>query len=239
MRIIHSTVTVLCVGLGLAALDTGVARADNDVGAGDHPNTVAVGLYHVDFHVHADDLSGPFTPSGLNVRNPSVNTLYLAYMRRLSPHFDTELTLGLPPVTHSVAKGPALAGSVPFNGQSIATTRWFAPSLLLKYYLFSPDAMFRPYLGVGVNYTKFYSRQVTAAGEAISGGPTSLSLPVSVGPVLNAGVAYNPFDRVSVILSYSGSWVNARLTTDTAGVLRTSHVEFNPRALVLAVGYHF
>jgi hypothetical protein len=60
-----------------------------------------------------------------------------------------------------------------------------------------------------------------------------------VGPALNAGLAYNPFDRMSVILSYSGSWVNTRLTTDTAGVLRTSHVEFNPRALVLAVGYRF
>ena len=239
MRIIHSTATLLCVGLALAALGTGVARADNDVGAGDHPNMFALGLYHVEFHVHADDISGPFTPPGLNVRNPSVNTLYVAYMRRLSPHFDTELTLGLPPVTRSVAKGPAMVGSVPFNGQTIATTRWIAPTLLLKYYLFSPDAMFRPYLGVGVNYTKFVSRQVTAAGEAISGGPTALSLPVSVGPALNAGIAYNPFERMSVILSYSGSWVNTRLTTDTAGVLRTSHVEFNPRALVVAVGYRF
>ncbi len=239
MRFIHSTATLLCVGLGLAALGTGVARADNNEGAGDHPNMFALGLYHVEFHVHADDISGPFTPPGLNVRNPSVNTLYIAYMRRLSPHFDTELTLGLPPVTRSVAKGPAMVGSVPFNGQTIATTRWLAPSLLLKYYLFSPDAMFRPYLGVGVNYTKFISRQVTLAGENISGGPTSLSLPVSVGPVLNAGVAYNPSPRVSVILSYSGSWVNSRLTTNTAGVLRTSHVEFNPRALVVAVGYRF
>jgi outer membrane protein len=238
MRLISNA--ALCLGFGiLAGLHGASARADNEVGAGDHPNTFALGLYHVDFHVHADDISGPFTPPGLNVRNPSVNTLYIAYMRRLSPHFDTELTLGVPPVTRSVAKGPALVGSVPFNGQTIATTRWLAPTLLLKYYLFSPDAMFRPYLGVGVNYTKFTSRQVTAAGDAISGGPTSLSLPVSVGPALNAGVAYHPFDRVTVIASYSGSWVNSRLTTDTAGVLRTSHVEFNPRAFVLAVGYQF
>ena len=123
---------------------------------------VAIGLYDVSFHVHADDIAGPYTPPGLNVRNPSINTLYLAYMRRLSPHFDAELALGVPPLTRTVAKGPATVGSVPYNGQTIATVRWLAPSLLLKYYLFSPDAMFRPYLGVGVNYTKFYSRQVTA-----------------------------------------------------------------------------
>jgi outer membrane protein len=240
MRVTGRTATALGLGLGLAAaLGAGLAHADNDVGAGDHPNTFALGLYDVTFHVHADDISGPYTPPGLNVRNPSVNTLYIAYMRRFTPHFDAELTLGVPPVTRSVAKGPAMVGSVPYNGQTIATTRWLAPSLLVKYYLFSPEALFRPYLGVGVNYTKFDSRQVTAAGDAISGGPTSLSLPVSVGPVANVGLSYHPFERFVVNASYSASWVNTRLTTDTAGILRTSHVEFNPRALVVAVGYQF
>jgi outer membrane protein len=240
MKASHHTATVLGIGVSLVAtLCVGVARADNDTGAGDHPNLVAAGLYQVSFHVHADDITGAFTPAGLNVRNPSINTLYVAYMRRLSPHFDTELTLGVPPMTRSVAKGPATVGSVPYNGQTIATVRWLAPSLLLKYYLFSPDAMFRPYVGVGVNYTRFYSRQVTAAGAAISGGPTSLSLPASVGPVGTVGVSWHALDRVVVNLSGSASWVNSRLTTDTAGLLRTSHVEFNPRAIVLAVGYQF
>ena len=236
MKASHHAATVLCLSLALAA---GVARADDNSGAGDHPNLVAIGLYQVSFHVHADDISGAFTPPGLNVRNPSINTLYVAYMRRLSPHFDTELTLGVPPMTRSVAKGPAEVGSVPYNGQTIATVRWLAPNLLLKYYLFSPDAMFRPYVGVGVNYTRFYSRQVTAAGDEVSGGPTSLSLPASVGPVGTVGVSWRALDRVVVNLSGSASWVNSRLTTDTAGLLRTSHVEFNPRAIVLAVGYRF
>jgi outer membrane protein len=240
MKAIHHTATALCMSLGISlALAAGVARADDDTGAGDHPNLVALGLYQVSFHVHADDISGLYTPAGLNVRNPSINTLYLGLMRRLSPHFDVELALGVPPMTRSVAKGPAQVGSVPYNGQTIATVRWLAPNLLLKYYLFSPDALFRPYVGVGVNYTRFYSRQVTAAGAEISGGPTSLSLPASEGPVGTVGVSWRALDRVVVNLSGSASWVNSRLTTDTAGLLRTSHVEFNPRAIVLAVGYRF
>ena len=240
MRVINSTATTVCLGLGLAAgLAAGVAHADSSSGAGEHPNTVALGLYEVSFHVHADDISGPFTPPGLNVRNPSIETLYLAYMRRLSPHFDVELAVGWPPLTRTVARGPAMLGSVPYNGQRIATARWLAPSALVKYYLFSPDATFRPYLGVGINYTKFISRQVTGAGEAVSGGPTSLSLPASVGPVGTVGLSWHALDRVVVNLSGSASWVNTRLTTDTAGILRTSHVEFNPRAIVLAVGYQF
>jgi outer membrane protein len=234
------TAARVAFGLGLAAaLGTGVVRADSSSGAGDNPNTVALGVYEVSFHTHADDISGPYTPAGLNVHNPSITTLYVAYMRRLSPHFDVELALGAPPLTKTVAKGPATVGSVPYNGQTIATARWLAPSVLAKYYLFSPDTALRPYLGVGVNYTRFYSRQVTAAGQEISGGPTALSLPVSVGPVGTVGIAWQPLNRVVVILSGSASWVNTRLTTNTAGILRTSHVEFNPRAAVLAVGYQF
>jgi outer membrane protein len=236
MKAIHHIATALCTVLAIAA---GVARADDDTGAGDPPNLVALGLYQVSFHVHADDITGPYVPPGLNVRNPSINTLYVAYMRRLSPHFDLELTLGVPPSTRTVAKGPAEVGSVPYNGQTIATVRWLAPTLLAKYYLFSPEAVLRPYVGVGVNYTRFYSRQVTAAGDEVSGGPTSLSLPVSVGPAGTVGVSWRALDRVVVNLSGSASWVNSRLTTDTAGILRTSHVEFNPRAIVLAVGYRF
>ena len=241
MRAVPTRITArLLLTLGLAALlGAGSARADTDSGAGDSPNTIALGLYDVSFHTHADDITGPYTPSGLNVRNPSINTLYIGYMRRLSPHFDLELALGVPPLTRTVAKGPGEVGSVPYNGQTIATARWLAPSLLAKYYFFSPDALLRPYLGVGVNYTKFYSRQVTAAGEAISGGPTSLSLPVAVGPVGTVGVAAQPLKHVVVILSGSASWVNTRLTTNTAGILRTSHVEFNPRAVIFAVGYQF
>jgi outer membrane protein len=239
MRVTHSART-LCIALSLLAGSTaGVARADDNSGAGDHPNTVLIGLYDVSFAVHADDIAGPYVPPGLNLRNPSVQTLYLAYLRRLSPHFDAELALGVPPLTRTVAKGPATVGSVPYNGQTIATARWLAPSALVKYYFFSPDALFRPYLGIGVNYTKFYSRQVTPAGEAISGGPTSLSLPVSVGPVGTVGLSWQPLQRVVVNLSASESWVTSTLSTDTAGVLRKSHVEFYPRAIVLAVGYRF
>ena len=239
MKITTSSASVLGLATAVLALGAGAARADNDVGAGDHPNTVAIGLYDVSFHVHADDISGPYVPPGLNVSNPTVNTLYLAYMRRLTRHFDVELALGIPPLTKTEGKGPMFVGSVPYNGQVIATARWLAPSLLAKYYFFSPDAMFRPYLGVGVNYTYFYSRQVTHEGQEISGGPTSLSLPASVGPVANVGLSYHPLKQFVVNLSYSASWVNSRLTTDTAGVLRTSHVEFNPRAVVFALGYQF
>ena len=65
---------------------------------------------------------------------------------------------------------------MPYNGQEIATSKWLAPSALLEYEFFDESAAFRPYVGVGVNYTSFYDRQVTTAGEVGTGGPTRLSL---------------------------------------------------------------
>lgn len=55
------------------------------------------------------------------------------------------------------------------------------------------------------DYTDFYSRQSTAAGNAVTGV----------------------------------SYVHSRLTADTAGLIHTTNVDFNPRALVVSVGYSF
>ncbi len=68
---------------------------------------------------------------------------------------------------------------------------------------------------------------------------TSLSLPASVGPVGTVGLSYRFSRHFSVYASYSISRVDPRLTADTAGVIRTSHIAFNPRATVVSAGYSF
>jgi outer membrane protein len=202
-------------------------------------NSARIGLYSVFYHVSADDLSGPFVPPGANIDAKNVETLYLAYVRRLSPHFDVELTLGYPPLQKTVGKGPATLGSVPYDGQVIATARWLAPTALVEYVFLSENSRWRPYIGVGVNYTNFYDRNSTAQGNAASGGPTKLSLTSSVGPAATVGVAYNIANNWNFYASYSASQVKTKLNADTAGVIRTSHISFGPQALVLSVGYSF
>src|SRR5229473_3446581 len=202
-------------------------------------NSARIGLYSVFFHVKADDLSGPYVPPGANIDAQNVNTVYLGYVRRLSSHFDVELAIGYPPLQKTVGKGPATLGSVPYNGQVIATARWIAPTLLVEYMFFDENAKWRPYIGAGVNYTTFYDRDSTAQGNAASGGPTKLSLTSSVGPVGTAGVAYNIAHHWNLYASYSISQVKTKLNADTAGVIRTTHISFRPQALVVAVGYSF
>jgi outer membrane protein len=226
-------IVTLAVSAALALAASG-AYAGN---AG--PNDVRVGVYFVHFDAQADALSGPYTPPGLRLHVDSLATLYLAYVRTLSTHWQAELAFGYPPLTKTEGRGPATVGSVPYSGQVIGTARWLSPSLLLEYVFRDPDARLRPYVGLGVNYTKFFSRQSTAAGNAASGGPTSISLPVSVGPAVTAGLSYEINDRFHVYASYSIAQVNSRLTSDTAGILRTSEIHFWPNAVVLSAGYSF
>src|SRR5581483_11710114 len=157
-------------------------------------NTFRVGMYAIFYHVTATDIQGPFIPPGvnLNVDLKDTQTAYFAYIRRLNSFLDLELAFGVPPKTRTIGKGPATVGSVPYNGVEIATAKWLAPSALLEYKFLSEESAFRPYIGVGINYTTFYDRKVTPAGQQGIGGPTRLSLTSSVGPVGTVGLKYQP-----------------------------------------------
>ena len=226
---------ILTLALGAAvALAASGAYAD-DAG----PNDVRVGMYYVYFDSQATDISGPYVPSGLNLKVNSLVTLYLAYVRSFSNHFKVELAFGYPPLTKTVGRGPATLGSAPYNGQTIATARWFSPTLLAEYEFGDANSRLRPYVGAGMNYTKFLARQSTAAGDAASGGPTSISLPASLGPAATVGLSYAITDRWHVYASYSAAIVDTKLTADTAGILRTSQIQFFPMTLVVSAGYSF
>jgi outer membrane protein len=202
-------------------------------------NTLRVGMYFVKYSASAPDLSGPFTPSGLNLRVANVNTLYFAYLRRVTSHLSVELAAGIPPETHTYAVGPATVGSVPFNGQEVATAKWFSPSVLLDYMFLDEHSNLRPYAGVGINYTHFYERNATAPGNAITGGPTATYLSDSIGPAATLGVFYRFAKNFNAIASYNLAQVNSNFDANTSGISRTTTVHFNPRAVVVAVGYSF
>jgi outer membrane protein len=222
----------MALGACPAALACAPALAQDD-------NITRVGLYSVFYHVRADDVSGPFTPPGLNATVPNINTLYFAYLRRLTSYLQVELTAGLPPQTDIVGKGPNTVGSVPYNGQVLGHVSWLSPSVLLEYVFFDESARWRPYVGVGVNYTHFFDREINANGRAVLGGPTSISQSNSIGPAGTIGISYTPKQHWDVILSLSAARVTSDLTLNTEGIVRHSHADFRPVALVIALGWKF
>jgi outer membrane protein len=232
MKIIKSG--MLTIAAVLAASYAATASADDFLA-----NDFRIGSYSVFYHTSADDLSGPYVPPGVNFKAENLETVYLGYIRWLTPDLDVELAMGYPPLAKVKGSGPATLGSVPYNGQVISSARWIAPTLLVEYNFLSANSPFRPYLGVGVNYTTFYDRDSTAAGNAASGGPTRTSLTASVGPAAVAGLTYRISDRWHLHGSYGWSRVDSKLTADTDGVIRSSHLRFGPQALIISIGYSF
>jgi outer membrane protein len=211
----------------------GVAQAEES------NNTVRLGAYLVHYDAHASDVAGPFVPSGVNLSVDDVQTLYFAYVRRLSPNLSVELAGGVPPKTKTVGKGPATLGSVPYSGQTVGTSKWFSPTVLLLYNFLDESAAIRPYVGLGFNYTHFFDNNSTPAGNAANGGPTSISLSNSFGGAATLGVGYRLQDHWNLAVSYSVSQVKSDMVANTSGALRRTTIDFRPSVLVLSAGYSF
>jgi outer membrane protein len=204
-----------------------------------YDNSVRLGMYFIRYNVKADDISGLFVPPGANLDVKDTNTLYFAYARRINKDWDVEFAFGNPPKTETVGKGPATLGSAPYDGQVIATAKWFSPSVLLQYKFLDESSAWRPYVGFGFNFTHFYDIQSTAAGDAVTGGPTKLTLTNSFSYAVNAGVSYHIDGPWHAYASYNYAPVKSKLTAETAGVTRTTTINFNPSAIVVSVGYSF
>jgi outer membrane protein len=178
-------------------------------------------------------------PAGVNLKAENLETLYVAYVRRITSELSVELAVGYPPLAKIKGKGLAYVGSVPYDGATISSARWIAPTLLLEYNFFPETALIRPFIGAGVNYTTFYDRDSTAQGSAASGGPTRLSLTSSVGAAATAGINYRISERWHLHASYSISQVKTHLTANTDGVIRTTDISFGPQVFIVSGGFSF
>lgn len=205
-------------------------------------NTIRVGISFLHFTAEAPDLSGTgigSVPPGTNLAINPTHTAYFSYIRRLSPHFDLEAALGYPPTTPIIGKGNSKLGSVPYAGQNLGSADWIAPVFLINYKFFEEESPFRPFVGLGVNYTHFSDLTTTPAGNAAFGGPTVASATNSIGPAADAGVVYRLNERWSLWASYALSQVKSTITTNTSGINRTTNVNFHPESFTLSAGYSF
>jgi hypothetical protein len=73
-----TTISIASLCAALLAFSTG-AQAQEP-----YSNTARVGMYAVFYHTAADQVSGPFVPPGVSADVGNVQTVYLAYLRRLT-----------------------------------------------------------------------------------------------------------------------------------------------------------
>lgn len=116
---------------------------------------------------------------------------------------------------------------VTLGGTDIGTVKALPPTLLVQYH-FTPNADFRPYVGVGINYTSYSSDDFKIAGVSTSSS--------SWGAALQAGLDIKVAPRwyVNVDAKYIWMDVDAKLNGATL-----TTVDINPWLLSVGVGYRF
>lgn len=205
--------------------------------ATDGKNSVNFGFLHIGVHSKSDDFTsnGPAfltpQPAGLTVGN--ANTLKFGYTRHLSDKWNLEFVAGLPPKHKVYGRGTLAPYGV------IAEVKQMAPTVFLNYNFGDASDSFRPFVGVGLNYTKFIDRETTPISRIATGGPTSIKLTDSFGVAAQIGVNYKLTDRWVITASVAVADVQSDLTSTTGSIERKTSIDFRPVVAGIGLGYRF
>ena len=115
---------------------------------------------------------------------------------------------------------------ISLGGTEIGSVKALPPTLLLQYH-FMPNETFRPYAGVGINYTSFSSQELP------SGIDTSSS---SWGPAVQVGFDYQLAPRWYLNADIKYVWMD---TGVFAGGTKVTTLDINPWLLSVGIGYRF
>lgn len=177
--------------------------------------------------------------AGSDAKTGDATTVILVYERLLTPHLGAELVLGWPPRIDAHATGP-LAGLTQQLGISntVLSAKNVSPTLLVNYYFGDPANTWRPYLGAGVNYTRF-------SGVRSSLPVTRLKMSDSWGPAAQVGIAYAFAPGWGLFASVARIWVESdveavvNLPNVPVPVTVKTTVDFRPWTYTAGAYYRF
>ncbi|SDO82150.1 outer membrane protein [Rhodoferax sp. OV413] len=156
----------------------------------------------------------------------------ITYM--LDDHWALDVPIAVP-FKHTLTGAGSIAGS-----GKIGETKALPITLLGQYRFGEANAQFRPFVGAGLTYAKFFKERSTATLTAITGGnastPTTLSLESKLGLTLQVGGTLALNERWFVEGMVAKTFVK---TTGTLSTGQTIKVTLDPLTLSLGVGYRF
>lgn len=233
-RPIRAGTAVLAVALMLAAT---ALRAQDDP-----RNFVRGGYAYLKLNTEsgdARDLSGPIirpsdnlllgllgipalgVPAGVQAEVGNAGSAFVSLGRFLTPHWAIEGVILALPFEHEVRGAGTIARLGP-----VATLKQLPPTLILHRYFGDAAASFRPALGLGINYTRFFGAKATPALEQYTGGPTTVSLSSSWGPGVFASGMWR-IDRrlhLNLLVGYVDVSTTATLVTRNTRLSNSSPV---------------
>jgi outer membrane protein len=208
--------TILAAGT-LALMTAGSALAEG--------LTVKTGAIRYNTHSKTNGISGIGIPAGADAQVGDASTVVFTFEKALTPNVGVELVLGVPPTVKSKA-----TGSVAFLGDNVLSAKNVAPTVFVNYHFGSPGDALRPYVGLGLNYTKFVSIQSKLA--------PSVQMSESMGMAWVGGVDYAISRQWGLYASASSLDVRSNVVGVASTVLTTS-IDFRPVVYSVGASYKF
>ncbi|WP_227818166.1 OmpW/AlkL family protein [Nitrogeniibacter aestuarii] len=174
---------------------------------------VRVRAVNIDTANKSDAIAGLAGKDDIHVSDKVIPEVDISYF--ITPNIAAELVLTYPQ-EHNVK----------LNGTDLGTVEQLPPTLLLQYH-FMPEAQFRPYVGIGVNYTLFTN------DELIMGLETEDS---SVGLALQVGMDVKLADQWYLNVDVK----KIKMGTDVSiNGNKLTHLDIDPWLVGIGVGYRF
>lgn len=170
-------------------------------------------------------IQGIGIPPGADAQTGDATTLLVTYERMIRPDFGIELVIGIPPRVKAKA-----TGSVAFLGDDVLSAKFIAPTLLFNYHFGQPGDTWRPYAGVGINYTRFTGIRSRLAPQ--------VEMSDSWGWAAHVGVDYAINKQWGLYGSYGKERVKSDLVAVASTVLTTT-INFRPTTYAFGVSYRF
>jgi len=177
--------------------------------------------------------TGALAGTSVEVADDTQLGLTVAYM--LTDNVGIEL-LAARPFEHSIqAKGLSAYG---FNTTNLGSAKHLPPTLVAQYYFLDSNSSVRPYLGLGLNYTKFFSEDLTGFAENELAAE-HLKLDDSFGVAWQLGVDWQISERYLLNASVWNLDIATDAKFDSALGRVSVNVDIDPWVYMVGVGYKF
>ncbi len=195
--------------------------------------SVRLGATHISPQVKSGNLSAPSFPNTkVDVGSATALTGGINYM--LTDNWAVDVPFGLP-FKHKFYGDGAIAGV-----GEVGETKVIPATVFAQYRFGEANAKFRPYLGLGVTYAKFFKERTTATMTGLTGGspanPTTASIDSRWGLTPQVGFVWNFNERWFVDAAYYKSFLK---TTSHLSTGQSIDIRLNPNVFAVGIGYRF
>lgn len=177
-------------------------------------------------------VTGPLPNTGVEVKNDTQVGINVVYM--WSDNLGLEL-LAATPFDHDIrAEGlPA-----PYDVVDLGSAKHLPPTLTANYFFLDSQSEIRPYLGIGLNYTRFFSEDFTSAAESKLGA-SGLSVDDSWGIAWRAGIDWELSDTWMLNASAWKIDLDTDASFDSGLDEVKVGVDVDPWVYMISLGYKF